>query len=827
TTFELSELEYDFELLPPDAQVKGGIMRQLNRSLSAEDRAQVDTEVSELLAERRSQFRALRDDYREYLDTLIETQTVERRLLRVTDAFKDFADERILWIRSSAALFKGDPDLARASVYWLITPGNWADMVADLGADAASHPVVHITALLLWLAIFGSQWYLRPKLGMIAGRLTRVSTDRMGYTFAALVITLLRASCFPLLFAFVGWRLMRAADPSDFGAAVASGLLRVSRAYFTCLLLYHLCCKDGVADAHFGWTDRTRHVLRSNVLWLAPLIVPIVFVIETFEHKTGDEGEDPIGRLAFILGMIIVSVFFALVLRPRSGVFARFLERHRDGWLYRLRYVWFSGLVLLPIGFALLASAGYYYTAIVFERRVAETFLSLLGILIVYGLVTRWLVLLRRRLVFSDARKRREAALEEARAGNTSEGPDHLPQVEDDLKLDIEEVDTQARQMVKFALVLVLYIGAILIWSDMFAAISVLDRFQLWPDFGLPEEQLILDTPTIAADTGAAATSPGEAPSVAADEASTQAPSIPGPAGALLATDMTTPADALDDGSAVTLEDVLVAVFIIIVTLVISRNLPGMLEITVLQRLPLAAGERYATTTVLRYTVMILGIGLAFNAIGIGWSKVQWLAAAISLGIGFGLQEIVANFISGLIILFEQPVRVGDTVTVGTVSGSVTRIRMRATTVMDWDRKELIIPNKQFVTGEVINWTLTEATLRVRIPVGLAYGTDIDRAKRTMLHTAVASERVLRDPAPQAIVTEFGDDAIRMELRVFIPSIDHLLAVKDELHAALDKAFKEQGITIASPRRDLHLRSVPAETPEIVQPDEPEFERAD
>ena len=172
---------------------------------------------------------------------------------------------------------------------------------------------------------------------------------------------------------------------------------------------------------------------------------------------------------------------------------------------------------------------------------------------------------------------------------------------------------------------------------------------------------------------------------------------------------------------------------------------------------------------------MIVGVVLAFGAIGIGWSKVQWLAAAITVGLGFGLQEIFANFVSGLIILFERPVRVGDMITVGGISGRVARLRIRATTIVDWDRKELIIPNKEFVTGQIINWTLTEQTLRIVIPVGIAYGSDTKLAEETLLRVAHDDPEVLDDPAPSVVFSEFGDSALIFNLRVFIPHIDHLI----------------------------------------------------
>ncbi len=258
---------------------------------------------------------------------------------------------------------------------------------------------------------------------------------------------------------------------------------------------------------------------------------------------------------------------------------------------------------------------------------------------------------------------------------------------------------------------------------------------------------------------------------------------------------------------AITLADLLRSLMVALLTLASMRVLPGFFEATLLRRL--GPGERYAYATILKYAIALGGLALAFDALGIGWSSIQWLVAAIGLGLGFGLQEIFANFVSGLIILFERPIRVGDTVTVGEVSGTVSKIQIRATWITAFDRKELIVPNKEFVTGRLINWTLSDSVLRVEIPVGIAYGSDTNRAIEVLEGVARESWRVLNEPAPQVLFLGFGDSSLSFELRVYIRSVANLLPVKHELHMSIDKAFREAGIEIAFPQRDLHLRSVP------------------
>jgi potassium efflux system protein len=179
--------------------------------------------------------------------------------------------------------------------------------------------------------------------------------------------------------------------------------------------------------------------------------------------------------------------------------------------------------------------------------------------------------------------------------------------------------------------------------------------------------------------------------------------------------------------------------------------------------------------------------------------------AALSVGIGFGLQEIVANFISGLIILFERPIRVGDLVTVGDVDGTVTKIRIRATTITNWDRKEYIVPNKEFITGRLMNWTLSNPINRVVIVVGIAYGSDTEKARELLLKVAHEHPAVMEDPPPVAAFDGFGDNSLNFVLRCFLPNFDNWVNNKTDLYMAIDKAFRKAGISIAFPQRDIHF----------------------
>jgi potassium efflux system protein len=239
-----------------------------------------------------------------------------------------------------------------------------------------------------------------------------------------------------------------------------------------------------------------------------------------------------------------------------------------------------------------------------------------------------------------------------------------------------------------------------------------------------------------------------------------------------------------------------------------ARNIPGLLEITLLERLPLDRSVRYAIGALTRYLIVVIGT-LAFGqSLGYEWKDVQWLVAALTFGLGFGLQEIFANFVSGLIILFEQPVRVGDIVTIDSVTGTVSRIRIRSTTITDWDRKEYIVPNKEFITGRLLNWTLNDTTNRIVIEVGAPFSSDPNQVRSILQQIIKTQPHILAEPAPGVSLEGFGVSSLKFVVRAYLPSLEHRTETVHMLHVRIHRAFAEAGIEIPYPQQDLHIRSL-------------------
>ena len=264
---------------------------------------------------------------------------------------------------------------------------------------------------------------------------------------------------------------------------------------------------------------------------------------------------------------------------------------------------------------------------------------------------------------------------------------------------------------------------------------------------------------------------------------------------------------ARNSASAVSWRDLIEAFVMIVLTWVATRNLPGLLEVGVLRRFHVDAATRYATTSITRYLIVFTGVILGLSMLGLRWANLQWLAAGFSVGLGFGLQEIFANFISGLIVLFERPFRIGDIVSIGNVEGTVARIRTRATTIVDWDNKEVVVPNKSFITDRLVNWTLSDSTTRLVIKVGIAYRNDPREAQKILLDIASSHPQVLRDPAPACPMTGFGDSTQNFELRVYVDEIGLRASVQNELQFRIVEVCREHDIELAFPQRDIWIRN--------------------
>jgi len=261
----------------------------------------------------------------------------------------------------------------------------------------------------------------------------------------------------------------------------------------------------------------------------------------------------------------------------------------------------------------------------------------------------------------------------------------------------------------------------------------------------------------------------------------------------------------------ISLGDVLALVATIWVAFLVSRFLRFVLEEDIYPRLPMGRGMPYAISSLLHYAILLLGFLLAVAAMGLDLNKVTLLTGAFGVGVGFGLQAIVNNFVSGLILLFERPIQVGDAIQMADLDGEVRRIGIRSTTVHTWRGAEVIVPNATLISGTLTNWTLSDRTRRLEVPVGVAYGVDPERVLKLLSDVASAIPGVLANPAPVALFQGFGDSALNFELRAWTDHFEEWGSVRSRIVVAVNNRLKAEGIEVPFPQRDVNLRYPPKE----------------
>lgn len=259
-------------------------------------------------------------------------------------------------------------------------------------------------------------------------------------------------------------------------------------------------------------------------------------------------------------------------------------------------------------------------------------------------------------------------------------------------------------------------------------------------------------------------------------------------------------------GTTVTLASVVTAAIILAATWVVSKILQRIMT-GIYQRRSVGAGVQYALNRLLHYVILAFGVFAALDNLGFSMTALAGIGAILAVGIGFGLQNIAQNFVSGVILLLERPVKQGDFVEVGDTRGTVRSIHARATVVTTLDNVDILVPNGQFITENVVNQTYGDRFVRVRVNVGVAYGSDTDRVRRTLLAVAAAHPRIAREEDTVVLFRDFGESSLDFTLLFWIPEPRDQWRIASEIRFAIDAAFRENGIEIPFPQRDLHLKS--------------------
>ncbi len=736
-----------FEL--EDVLLDNNIRLEANRSNQLTANGNSDLRSEQLLLEKfKEVISAMQVDVDSYLNDLYQVADMKEQTRGLSIKYQAFIDEHVLWIRSCDQLERSDWIPLLEAFRWLVSYDNWSKLINEIGTDIKNSVWMYSLFFIAWILVLANQARFRRALSRSSEQASKKNCTAIRFTAEATIYTLLISLPVPMLFLFCYFRLVNLNDgEGNFSTALGTGLL-VAMVVFIPLEVFRQVSRiDGLGLKHFDWTDAGAKILRTNLRWLIDFSTPLTIVAATFSTHNNPRWEASLGRIAFILLMVVLAAFFARVFIPRTGILARYLIAYPNGWFDRLRFGWYTALVSSPIILAALSFVGYYYTAQRLASHLNTTLWVVIGLTIIFFLLRRWLTLSRKKLMLAQAKQRLADA-----AKRDPNQPLATP-VGEDAEVNLVVINEQTMRLVSSLIVVSGLAAIFMIWSDVLPAIALLENFKLW--------------------------------------------SVQG--------------DKPDETIVITLANLLLVIPILALMVIAGRNVPGLLEIALLQHLPITSAARYAITTLSRYTIVFVGILFLFNTIGLRWASIQWLVAALGVGLGFGLQEIFANFVSGLILLFEQPIRVGDVITLDGTTGAVSKIRMRATTIVNWDRQELIIPNKDLITGKLLNWTLSDTTNRIVIKVGIAYGSNTEMACAAIMEICQKHPNILTDPAPVVTFDSFDDSNLKLTLRAFLANLEVRLQTLHELNTRIHQRFNEEGIEISFPQRDLHIRSIPSQ----------------
>ncbi|MDU1143089.1 miniconductance mechanosensitive channel MscM [Aeromonas rivipollensis] len=735
------QYETEQDALKDTVQIRNNLLSGDEITLDRAQQAVLDN----LLKARRQLLTRLNDAS----DTLIQEQTrlklLYSRQNSKIDEIREISASHLFWMPDvrplTPAVLLGVP----TALSLLLDPVNWLQLPR---AIVENNPMT-LTLAGLGLLVLAWCW---AKLGRhlvqyshyIAPRIGKVTQDKFSLTSRLLVRSLLAALPLPAMVLMMRG-LLDGAWQYPFAVAVARGLGEIWFLLLALLVARHLTLEKGILILHFRWPKEPVQRVWGQFRTLLLVLIPSFFVQGMANSYQEHAFYDSLGRLAFVVGALWLLLFFARLNREKLPLTWGQADMTKPHLLHH--FIW-NSLMLAPLLAVLGSLFGYFYTSRILLRQLELSLLAGLGCLLVYYLAHRWMLIQRRRLAFDRAKSKRAEILAQ-RERDEDDLSSEIPDVVEEPELDLDTISAQSLGLVRTLLMLGFTMLVVVQWSDLNSAFSFLSSIEVWQ--------------------------------------------------------VSSKVAGIEQLSAITLQDLMLTAFAFILTVVTARNLPGLMELTLLQHLSLSPGTGFALTTVSKYLVILIGALTGFSMLGIDWSKTQWLVAALSVGLGFGLQEIFANFVSGLIILFEKPIRLGDTVTIRDLTGTVTKIKTRATTIVDWDRKEIIVPNKAFITEQFINWSLSDAITRVKLRIRIGLTQEPKRVQQLLEQCVQESTLVLDTPTPEVFLIEFTDSALIYEIRLYVNNMDHRMPITHEVHSLILEKLNQLGMPLPHQQIDIRM----------------------
>ncbi len=729
--------------------VNQALLSRLNQqgfdNLDEGEKLRLRTELRMLLNDQKELVVRLSAVYAEYARVLGDVDFSLQQMLTSADKFGAYLDERLLWVPSAPIISEDYIKDIFYSALWFLNPANWLKVALNFGQSFKSYPFVFPVLLI----VVGLHWRYKKTIKAAVQRLlarggNNPYANSFGQILSGLAAIFWLSLHIPLLMLWAAWVLDLNRSADAFSRSIADGLIATALSLIVVQFFYRVFKADGAAQVLFLWQQSTTQLVYRQLAWSRFLVLPCIFIIAMTGSDLFSEHSYALGRTAQILMMLTLAYVLHRFCHPVTGLGRHFFASSQN-WVSGLRFVWYAIAVLTPLVIIGFAVAGYYQSALELQDKLIASLRVLIITVLFHALALRWLAVTKRQLALQNARYKRK------QADQPNTGVEGAYPAEENLH-DISKINQQSHKLLTTMVVAVVLIGFWMIWSDILPAFSVFDRIELWQYM-----QMV---------------------------------------------------DGKETMQSVTLINLLICLLYAGLTAVLVGNFPALVDLLSVGKFAMTAGSRYALIQLVRYLLITAAFLAIANELGGSWSQVQWLVAALSVGLGFGLQEIFANMVSGIILLFERPIRVGDTVTVGSVTGRVSRIQMRATHIVDWDRKELVVPNKVFITDQLINWTLSDTVTRVVMPVGVAYGTDTDLIEEILKDAIKNTELVLDDPEPTVSFVGFGESTLDFKLNVFVRELSDRVPVTHELHKKIYAALREHHIEVPYPQRDVHIRSV-------------------
>lgn len=705
--------------------------------------AEEKTQLENLLLERRKMASDVIKSLNNQLNLAISLELTQQRITQISDQIQAKLDQQSFWVRSNNPI---NLDWLKALPTSLDI--QFSGMLKHLGFPTNFDNLPYLLSYVLILIIIGGAIFkfkptIKQRLALINSEINTLRSDSQWHTPIALVLTGLLNLSGTLWFLAV-CQMIGFFFFRD-PQEFWDWSFRMAGYWWFFNVWYAIYRPNGIFVRHFGFAQNDAEKFRSVV---KRIIVAVILLLNTSVFSNVmDNGlaNDVLGELNTIVALI----FCVVMIAPRFNSALRSFEKSqskRNNVVVKMIQVL---LQLIPVGLIVLVALGYYYTALNLIQHMINSYIAWCVWFILRQTVYRGITVSSRRLAHRRLQEKRRQKAEDLNETPPSDDVVLVTAQEEGLALN--EVRSQLLRFADLFIWTALFAIFYFVWSDLITVASYLRDITLW-------------------------------------QQSSQV-------------------DGVSVTESITLFNLLVALVIIAITYVLVRNISGILEVLVFSRVKLSQGTPYTITTLLTYVIVAIGGAWAFATLGMSWSKLQWLFAALSVGLGFGMQEIFANFVSGIILLFERPIRVGDTVTINDITGTVAKIRIRAITIIDPDRKEVIVPNKSFVTGQVTNWALSNTVTRLIVNIGVAYGSDLALVKRLLLQAANEQPGILKDPEPHALFLSFGASTLDHELRVYVGQVSERTNVTDALNRRINELFAENNIDIAFNQLDVFIKN--------------------